>query len=206
MFIKARDKAKKNSLVKKCGMSIHAVLSDNRGVAMIYAIIVGTVVMVFCLSLLLVTYTLFAETNRQNTQLQCKLMAQTFAQQLEEDMKTNVATSELVKYMGDSIKDDKWRPSNSDDAVVGETRYTDLIIDCDSEVAGYTYNIVFTYTVDLSDDEGDAEAGAPADVPAEGSMNCTVVAKITCVRGLKTERDAISYTVDKEFDITVPLS
>ena len=54
-------------------------LNKNAGSAMIVALVVCVVVMTMCLMLLLVTYTLFSQTSRQNTQMQCKQMAQSFA-------------------------------------------------------------------------------------------------------------------------------
>ena len=63
------------------------ILRNNQsGVAMIMVLIVGAVILVFCLSLLLVTYSLFAQTSRQTTRLQCKMMAQSFSESLKEEL------------------------------------------------------------------------------------------------------------------------
>lgn len=217
MLGKTRDYVKKNSFSQKCKRACHLALGNNRGVAMIYALIVGAVVMAFCLSLLLVTYTLYAQTNRQNTQLQCKLMAQTFAQQLEQDLKTNIDDSELVHYMGTSIKENSWRSLEAEDNMEKATDYTKLFIDCDSEVAGYTYNVVFTYIINTADEdegdvpgggdssEGNPAGGASGDGGAENTRNCTVYSTITCKRGDGKGRNAVSYTLNGEYDISIPL-
>lgn len=220
MLGKTRDYVKKNSFSGKCRMVVHSALGNNRGVAMIYALIVGVVVMAFCLSLLLVTYTLYAQTNRQNTQLQCKLMAQTFAEQLEQDLKTNVDNSKLVEYMGASIKDNNWRSLEAEDNMEKSVDYTKLIIDCDSEVAGYTYNVIFTYIINTADEDeeeipgggessegnpGDGSAGGSGDGDAENTRNCTIYSTITCRRGDGKDRDVISYTINGEYDISIPL-
>ncbi len=70
---------------------------DNSGVAMIVAMIVGVVVMVFCLSLLLVTYTFYAQTIKTTTNEQCKMLAQSFSETLGEDLKN--PDSDICQYL-----------------------------------------------------------------------------------------------------------
>lgn len=65
----------------------------NRGSAMIVAIVVSMVVVVFCLSLLLVSYALFSSSVRRVTQNQCRELSKTISIELEKELTTPVYTS-----------------------------------------------------------------------------------------------------------------
>lgn len=58
----------------------------DRGSAMIVAIIVSMVVVVFCLSLLLVSYALFSAQARRVTQNQCRELSKTISLELEKEL------------------------------------------------------------------------------------------------------------------------
>lgn len=66
---------------------------------MITALVVGIVIFAFCLSTLLVSYTLFAQVSRTQIQLGCKNMAQTTSEVLLEELKND--NSELSKQLND---------------------------------------------------------------------------------------------------------
>lgn len=210
MFKEAKACVKKYIYsVRKCRGIKTSALRNNRGVAMIYGLIVGMVVMVFCLSLILVTYTLFAQVNRKNSQLQCKMLAQTFAEELANDLMKN-DDSELKEYMGTAIKAKSWKSLDEMSQNPSDTDYTKLIVDCDSET-GYTYNVVFTYIINSADDGENVdnsgkgeEAGNGVNAPAE-EVNCTVYSTIICRRGAGKDRDTTSYTTNGEYDISIPL-
>lgn len=61
---------------------LREILRDNRGSAMITALVVGVVIAGFCLATLLVTYTLYIQADRQSWQLQSRNLAQTFCEEL----------------------------------------------------------------------------------------------------------------------------
>jgi hypothetical protein len=58
----------------------------NQGVAMIVAVIAGMVLMVFTLSLLLVSYTLFSSVAAKSTQSQCAELAKSVSQELRQEL------------------------------------------------------------------------------------------------------------------------
>lgn len=60
----------------------------NSGSAMIVAIVVSIVLMVFALSLLLVSYSLFSSTANQNTQTKCRELAKSVSLEIREELTT----------------------------------------------------------------------------------------------------------------------
>lgn len=82
--------SKKNSCRNK-------ILSNNKGSAMITALVVGIVIFGFCLSMLLVAYTLFAQTSRSQVQLGCKNVAQSTAEEIGHELES--PESELSKFL-----------------------------------------------------------------------------------------------------------
>ncbi len=71
-----RDERDKKSLMRL----------DNRGSAMITAIVVGVVMMIFALSLLLLSYTLYAQTAKRTLQIECKYVAGETVLEMEREL------------------------------------------------------------------------------------------------------------------------
>lgn len=69
---------------------------------MITALVVGIIVFAFCLSMLLVSYTLFAQVSRNQVQLGCKTLALSVAEELEEELDDD--GSEISVYLKDKLK------------------------------------------------------------------------------------------------------
>jgi hypothetical protein len=70
------------------GQNKHKKRQQNQGTAMIVAIVVGLVVMVFTLSLLLVSYSLFSSAVRQSTQTKCRELAKSLNNELRQELLT----------------------------------------------------------------------------------------------------------------------
>lgn len=68
---------------------------------MITALVVGIIVFAFCLSMLLVSYTLFAQVSRNQVQLGCKTIALSFAEELQKELDDD--GSELSVYLKDKL-------------------------------------------------------------------------------------------------------
>lgn len=135
---------------------------DDSGVAMIVALIVSVVVMVFCLSLLLVAYTLFSQTNRNNIQLQCKFLAQSYAEDLKEEMEDT--DSDMVKYLqykmtdtasayGVWISTDASAEEREEYTLKGVKTYEELNLEVDAE--GYHIYLTVTHKPLAGTDEDD---------------------------------------------------
>lgn len=88
---------------------------DNSGVAIIMATIISSVLLVFCLSLLMVSYTLYSSTNSQNMEFATKELAKSFAVQFENELLTNNQAGGIHDYLNKNIdakktKLDSWKP------------------------------------------------------------------------------------------------
>lgn len=59
---------------------------NNQGMAMIVCLVVIMVVMVFCLSLLLLSYSLYSSSSKELTEKQCNVLAKTLARQINEQL------------------------------------------------------------------------------------------------------------------------
>jgi len=182
---------------------------DNRGSAMITAIVVGVVMAVFCLSLLLVTYTLYAQTAKRNALIQCKYAAGSMADLLEEELKdtssdlNNKLEGEMRHQKEDGSFTGTWvaegNSSSEADEVIeysmdytgGETalkaydfdvsfKYT-KVGDTASDAGGETidYDGQFNDKDDADESEWDEMVGA--DGASAGGYNVTM--EVTCSRG-----------------------
>lgn len=195
---------------------------DNSGVAMIVAMIVGVVVMIFCLSLLLVTYTFYTQTVKTTTNEQCKMLAQSFSETLGKDMED--PDSDICLYLGEQMKNGYWVASVVDeDETLSGDQVSDLIVDMKDTpgMGDYHISVVFSFIVNIpEDDENDGneeddqddgltdenpsesnpgEGGAPQDPeengptgPVEGGSYC-IRAKIQCYRGELSSNDVPLY-------------
>ncbi|MGN0385089.1 MAG: hypothetical protein ACI4EX_04325 [Lachnospiraceae bacterium] len=149
---------------------IRKLHKDDSGVAMIMALIVGVVVMAFCLSLLLVTYTLYAQTARKNAQMQCKVLAQSYV----ECLRTELADpdSDMVKYLQYKMTDTSspygvWTATNAsaDDIALLTGRGLDPyeVLQLEIDASGYWLNLFMTYQAGVDDGEGGEEGEEPDD-------------------------------------------
>lgn len=147
---------------KMCFQRNRRILRNNQsGVAMLMVLIVGAVILVFCLSLLLVTYSLFAQTARQTTRLQCKLMAQSFSESFQEELSDS--SSELSVYLGKQISEGNWKSSmdgmdeEEPDDEENPDAVSEIVLNLDdaSTMSDYHLRVVLTYSLNAADEEGD---------------------------------------------------
>ena len=145
---------------KMCFQRKRNILRNNQsGVAMLMVLIVGAVILVFCLSLLLVTYSLFAQTSRQTTRLQCKIMAQSFSESLKEELSDS--SSNLAVYLGEQISNGNWKSSmdgideEEPDDVENPDAVSELVLNLDdsSTLSDYHLSVTLTYSLNAADDE-----------------------------------------------------
>lgn len=207
------EKLNNEGLISKA----YLVGKDNSGVAMIVALVVGVVAMVFCLSLLLVAYTLYAQTNRKNLQTKCKLLAQSSLKAVELELMDN--TSNLDEYLYNQIKNGLWVSIEEDEAngeggalAYGSVAYLTLNLNHGDSAAGY--NIIATFSYSMSDDsedevlpdgpddqEGNESGNAGGgEAPEDNTVGAyTIFVDVTCVRGSLEDRDSQSYTISAEY-------
>ncbi len=190
--------------------------SDDSGVAMIFALIVGVVIMTFCLMLLMVAYTLFSQTSRVLSQSQCKILSQTLANQIAdrlEEMQPNgmAANNDLQVELKNRIA--------GKDSISGWKAGSELVYETTVPgISSYSFEIAFTYvdimTTDAMESDlaaGEAvidddmeESGLEADFGA-GGVNplmggYPVTVRVTCIRGdvSRSDRDIQQYSTYKD--------
>ena len=189
--------------------------SNDSGVAMIFALIVGVVILTFCLMLLLVAYTLFSQTSRVLSQSQCKILSQTMADQIADKLEekqpnglgaNNDLQTELKKRIANKDSVAGWKAGNE---LVYETTVPGI--------SAYTFEVAFTYvdmiTEDMSESTGAGEAvvdddmeenGLEADFGADGVNSMIggypVTVRVTCIRGdsAGNDRDIQQYSTYKD--------
>lgn len=151
-------------------------LNKDQGSAMIVALVVSVVIMVLCLSLIMITYTLFTQTSRRSGQAQCKEIAQSFAESIEKEVED--PDSLFVRYLNERIQttipERYWCPIDSSEET--DPKYSeDAISQLDlsiTEIEGYTIYVSMTYEmVDNSDSEEDIESSDPDTPEAPGSSD-----------------------------------
>ena len=187
----------------------------NAGVAMVVVLIVGAVVMVFCLSLLLAAYTLFSQTNRQVTQEQCKILTQSTAEMLSAELKNPDAA--LSGYLGTQIQSGKWiseeiantaEPGDIDADAVSKLVMT---LEDGGESGDYHVAVTFSYSLNLPEDDGGDDddddddqddtgnGGTSGGAESGGNGSYTIRAVIRCTRGDGTGRDVQYYELETVF-------
>lgn len=193
------------------------IKDDDSGVAMIFVMIVSAVVLAFCLSMLLVTYTLFTQTSRQTTQMQCKLLVQTFSESLGEELKD--PDSEISRYLGNQIRNGLWVSEGTSEETMQSGAFRELKLNMDDSCKPGDYNLSVTLTYSLNvqeDDENETEAGRDdqdedfgntgvtnpdpglggSTEPPAGNGTYCINASVKCERGEMSERDVQYYVID----------
>ena len=150
--------------MKKKGYNLKQLCKDNSGSAMVMTLIVGMVVMAFCLSLLLVAFTLFSQMNHNTIQFQCKTLAQSYLESLKTDFCN--PDSDLIKYLSSKMEapeegNEIWVAQNLPESELEELKqnglkpYKDLYLQVDA--SGYTMDICMTYERTQATAEEDSE-------------------------------------------------
>lgn len=105
---------------------------------MITALVVGIVIFAFCLSMLLVAYTLFAQASRNEVQLGCKTLAWSTIEEIEEELSDT--NSELNLYLKSKLQE---FDSAGDENINREVCFT-----LNGTEAASTYDVKVTFIID----------------------------------------------------------
>jgi len=139
---------------------------DNRGSAMITAIVVGVVMMAFALSLLAITYTLYAQTARRTVQIQCRYLAESVGDDLKSEIEDKeshlykVLASHVYKVRaGSTIHTGTWKAQGVNATEASETMEYKLDTKGDEDLKDYEISVSFRYVQGLTDDEEDVAGG-----------------------------------------------
>lgn len=150
--------------------------SDDSGVAMITAMIIGVVVMVFCLLLLMVTYILYEQSIKKVDDTQCRLIAQTCMESVRSEIVDS--ESDVHKYLADQMSNGTWISIEKALVDTDENAISELVLNMvdhtvDQELALYDIQTIISYSITQgSDDDGSPEVPDDNDIYDEsGSGN-----------------------------------
>ena len=187
---------------------------NNAGVAMLMVLIVSAVVMVFCLSLLLVTYSLFTQTSRQTTGMQCRLLAQSSAESIREELKD--PSSELSVYLKSQIQSGNWVPEDALEEAEGDLPQNGTFerlrfhLNMGDKTPDYRVTVVMTYSLNATDEESGGDEGGDDNDDQDHTLthdsvsggnareyrSYSLKAVIRCTRGETTDRDSQYYEIE----------
>lgn len=207
------------------GEGMTNIIRDNRGVAVLYSLVIGIVVTVFSVMLLLAAYSLFAQSNENLGQVQCRVMAQSYAECLRNELSDQEST--VYKYICECVEGkngSKWVTKSLITPGVAPTpEVSELSIGL--EQGNYVITTVMTYTGgssieeddDMEDlpDDNDPEDGAlspspvvsptisPMVSPSVAGNEIEITARITCSKGGIGGVDEQSYTVTQKYMVVI---
>jgi len=194
---------------------------DDRGSAMITALVAGIIMSVFALSLILVSYTLYAQTANRTAQIQCDYLAEEFCTEIADellDKKSDMykkLNDQIYRTLPDGTTTGIWAPKGNNKSEYFDTlEYEIDTKGADSGLSGYKVLVNFTYVLrDAGADIDDAlpddiydEETSPVDdnwyemdaASSSNTGNTRVYIKVTCEKG--KEMYSVQKSVDVEFD------
>ena len=177
---------------------------NNEGVALIYALIVGTVAMVFCLMLLMVSYNLYSQVSADTTDIQLRVAAESFENALWSEL-YSASESSLNRYIDSEIRKEQVKKNNGQE-------YTDELNllfyyndDYGDGVNMGNYCIYVTIGYELNDS---TETGEPGAGGSTAMRNLDVT--IRSIRGIPYSDgggyrmdDSESYTIHNTYKMNV---
>lgn len=200
---------------------IRTTLKDNSGVAMIYSLVIGVVVAIFAVMLLMVSYSLYVQSSKQIGQQQCRILADSFAENFAGELEDN--TSDISLYLSKRISGEiepKWvrmpadatEVSSIDMYFVPEDTNFDIMVHMSFGGADYCADDEKTLKDDndpeddLQDDDDIPEGTTPLPGGDDGIGAGDVVdieATITCSKGGVNGIDVQKYTVTRTYKVKI---
>ena len=182
---------------------------NNEGIALIYALIAGTVAMVFCLMLLMISYNLYSQVSADTTDLQLRIAAESFENALKSEFNSADSNSSLSKYIDTEIRKEQVKKNKNEeysDELNLMVYYNDDYGDGNS-MGNYCVFLTVGYELnDTSETEESVAAGGDGTVPVTRNLDVT----IKCMRGLPYNDgdgyrldDGQSYTIHNSYIMNV---
>jgi hypothetical protein len=192
---------------------------DNRGVATIFSVIVATVLMVFCLALLLVSYTLYVSASKAQNRSRSRALTVSLSEELrdsitsvsfetyeEEQTARENGEDQLWFYLRDNLDGENWiRYQKENDAALHDSADKVFNIETDDVIDGIGANLTVTMywmygTEDVADGElSDTEQEEAADEGLNEKSNEDSIPDSISDSG-ETENEAV---VDKDIYLYV---
>lgn len=187
---------------------------NNKGAAMIVALVVMTVLMMFCLSLLLVVYSLYTSTLKKNSALQCKEACKTMSFELQSELTepvyadhesqsaaqksvTGTGGDSLWFYIRYNIWQDSWPYYSSTERGHGKDEaYRYFTITPSEDVAGMAEDIKVCIYWEKDDNAsaGDGQEDDGSDI-LEQRADTILHVVVTC------SKNEQSYTIETEYTL-----
>lgn len=194
---------------------------DNRGSAMITAIVAGVVMAAFAMSLILVCYTFYAQSANRTIRIQCGYLAQDMCDEITRELSNNKSdmfaqlNQQVYRVKADGSTSGVWAPKGNNKSEYFDTLEYELDTKgVDAGLNGYKIYVDFSYV--LNDSDVELDGGLPDDIFDDGqdpiddkwyemdsasaahTGNATVYIKVTC----KKDRESYSVTesVQADFD------
>lgn len=194
---------------------------DNRGSAMITAIVAGVVMAAFAMSLILVCYTFYAQSAGRTIRIQCGYLAQDMCSEIMRELSDNKSdmysqlNQQVYRVNPDGTTSGIWAPKGNNRSEYFDTlEYEIDTKGVDNGLNGYKLYVDFTYV--LNDSGSEIDDGLPDDIfdgdqepindkwyemesaSSAHTGNVTVYVKVTC----KKDKEVYSVTesVQADFD------
>lgn len=194
---------------------------DNRGSAMLTAIVAGVVMSAFALSLIMVSYTLYAQTAKRTAMIQCNYLAEEVCSEIADELINKKSdmyerlNEQIYRTRPDGSASGIWAPRGNNTSVYFDTlEYEIDTKSADEGLKGYRVLVDFSYI--LRDAGTDMDSALPDDIYDETNApiddgwyemdeasaaytgNATVYIKVTCKKG--DELYTVKKSVNVEFD------
>ena len=181
-----------------------SIKNDNRGVAMIVCVTIIAILVVFCFSMLLVTYTLYASQNKNIQADRNAEACKTLSASIRQELTDSSEESNLYKYLRYNIYQNNWpyyNPEESDHQKEDAFRYFKLDKANSANIGGYPGDVEICVYWMQSDELTEVtvinEAGEEEKrmIPAKKGLRLFV--EVCCRSGSQ------SYTVKSEYMLSV---
>ncbi|MCR5104567.1 MAG: hypothetical protein K6B68_08965 [Eubacterium sp.] len=174
--------------------------SKNRGTAMIAAIIIIAVLMVFTFSLMLVTYTLYASQNKKLASQRNREAANTLSVAIRKELESDSANADswLWRYLRCNLyQDSTWPYYDPDAPSENAYRYFNLYRNSNYEVDGFPGNVKLRMYWSLPPGITLSDVQKLSDLPIDDKKNAILYVEIIC------ETAKQSYTVQNKYKISI---
>ncbi len=156
-------------------------VNKDKGVAMVVCITIISILVIFCFSLLLVSYTLYASQNKNNQSDQNQEAAKSFADAIKKELTESDESSNLMRYLRYNVgQDSSWPYYAPDEAGHGEVdakRYFYIKKNEAAKIAGFPSRIEVCMYWMPPEPDPEADPGAERELKNHLKLFIEVTAK-----------------------------
>ncbi|MDO5155033.1 MAG: hypothetical protein Q4D51_03615 [Eubacteriales bacterium] len=173
---------------------------NNSGSAMIMAMVVGVIILAFCLSMLMVSYSVMMNAANQRISLQCKEYAKSVSKEVERSILNGDKNDEIWMFLRYNIRQESWpyyKAGEADHEKNQAYRYFELTCDGEETPNGNIKAKVILYW--------EPEEGLVEDGDTVATLHAQVIAGIgDAIDTTKVENlQDTSYTLGTVYELTI---